>query len=1148
MKDAAGRLGEFVLGPQDLERIEILPEGTQWTFDGEPDDFKLALEAHRIRLAHLFDPYMAVHASAVRPLPHQIQAVYGTMLDRQPLRFLLADDPGAGKTIMTGLLVKELMTRGVVRRAMVVAPGSLVEQWQDELAEKFGLEFTILTNDLVAASRSGNPWADHELLICRLDHLARNEDYRQRVATTDWDLVVVDEAHKCSAHYDGSEPRYTKRYHLAQLLGSRATNLLLLTATPHSGKDANFHLFLALLDADRFVGRPRDGERLADSSDLWRRAIKEEMKLFDGSDLFPPRVAQSLPFELSDDEKILYAAVTTYVRDEFNRADRLGEDGKRRAVVGFALTTLQRRLASSPEAIYQSLRRRRERLERQLMEERLVGQGTRLGLERRLWDDDEDLEEVVDEMPEEESEELVEEVVDQATAARTIEELRAEVARLKELEELAAKVRASRTDRKWEELRELLMSPAMKIEDGTRRKIIVFTEHRDTLNYLRDRIGSYIGDPATVVVIHGALGREERKKAQERFTSDLTVSILVATDAAGEGINLQRANMLVNYDLPWNPNRIEQRFGRIHRIGQDQTCFMWNLIAKDTKEYEVFTRLFEKLEAIKEVFKGKVFDVLGKAFSDRSLRSMLLDAIRSPEPVELLAPKLDREFAEIADGIRELAADRGLASPGLSAADREKMKELLAEAEAKRLQPLYVQGFFIRAFEQFGGKVQEREPGRFEVRFVPPQIRDRDRLTGSGLDRVLPRYERITFDPAKVREAGKPLAVLVAPGHPLLDALLDLVLERYRLVMQTGATLIDRTDEREDPHVLVALQHDVTDGRSDRAGARRVVSRELQFVAVNEQGDGAFRGSSWHLDLSPPDPEEMVLIDKLIGEPWLRTAVDKAAAEIALQAAVPQHRARIEARVKAQVAKERREVEARLKSEINRFDALASKLEADIAAGKADSKRGAVLPANLERAKRQADDFHARLLERRAELAAREQLAVSAPNVLAGALVVPAGWLERARNERTAGPSVYAREVEWTEHRAIEAVFKVEQGLGRRPQEMPRNNPGWDVTSIDAGGDVWHIEVKGRRPGAREVMVTPNEVLHSQNRPHRYIFAFVEVEDDGSATVRYRLGALPAGELLQHLATCPFLIDRLLDVAHPMGTFAATDFATAGTP
>ncbi len=1144
VKDPAGRLSEFVLSPEDLEKIEVLPEGTQWTFDGDPDDFKLALEAHRIRLAHLFDPYMAVHASAVTPLPHQIQAVYGTMLDRQPLRFLLADDPGAGKTIMSGLLLKELMTRGVVRRAMIVAPGSLVEQWQDELAEKFGLEFTILTNDLVAASRTGNPWAEQDLLICRLDHLARNEEYQQRVATAEWDLVIIDEAHKCSAHYQGSEPRYTKRYHLAELLGQRATSLLMLTATPHSGHDANFHLFLALLDADRFAGRPRDGARLADASDLWRRAIKEDLKRFDGSDLFPKRIAKSLEFELSTDEKVLYAAVTDYVREEFNRADRLGADGKRRAVVGFALTTLQRRLASSPEAIYQSLRRRRERLEKRLVEEGLIAEGHRLRLERRI-DDEEDLEDLVDELPESESEELVEEVVDQATAAQTVEELRAEVRTLTELEKLAESVRASKTDRKWEELRELLMAPQMKLPEGTRRKIIVFTEHKDTLTYLRDRIGAYLGDPDTVVVIHGGLGREERKKAQERFTQDVAVSVLVATDAAGEGINLQRANLLVNYDLPWNPNRIEQRFGRIHRIGQEETCFMWNLIARDTKEGEVFVRLFEKLEAINEVFEGKVFDVLGKAFTDRSLRSMLLEAIRFSEDERALEVKLDRDFAGIAEQIRELAAERGLASAALSAADRAKMRELLAEAEAKRLQPLYVQGFFLRAFERFGGKLHERELGRFQIRFVPNQLRDRDRLIGGGTERVLDSYERVTFDPDLVRVSGKPLAALLAPGHPLLDSLLDLVLERYRSVMHTGTVLVDRTDEKERPHVLVALQHDVTDGRRDRAGARRVISRELQFVAVDEGGEGDFRGSSWHLDLTPPDDDEQRLIDKLIGEPWLRGAVDRTATEIALREAVPAHRAAVETRVRAQVAKERVEVEARLRAEINLLDHRAARLEEDIAAGKTATRGGQTLAANLERTRRMADEFHARLEQRRRDLAAREEIAVSSPTVLAGALVVPQGWLERARDQRVAAESVYAREVERTERYALEAVKVVERGRGRSPREMARNNPGWDITSIDADGDVWHIEVKGRRPGARDVFVTTNEVLHSQNRPHRYVFALVEVHDDGSTVVHYRPGALPTGELIEHLATCPFLVDPLLRGAEVAGRFTEAELGLA---
>ncbi|MBX6723870.1 MAG: DEAD/DEAH box helicase, partial [Dactylosporangium sp.] len=376
-----------------------------------------------------------------------------------PLRYLLADDPGAGKTIMAGLLIKELMLRGDLRRCLIVCPGSLVEQWQDELDQKFGLPFEIMTNDKLEAARSGNWLLENDLVIARLDKLARDENVQAKLEQTDWDLIICDEAHKMSATYFAGEIKYTKRYHLGQLLGRLTRHFLLMTATPHNGKEEDFQLFMALLDSDRFEGRFRDGVHVTDTSDLMRRLVKEQLVRFDGTPLFPERIAYTVTYTLSDEEARLYRAVTDYVREEFNRADTLAHGGSR-GTVGFALTTLQRRLASSPEAIYQSLRRRRERLERRLREEQLLRRGAsdRLDLLADLphlteedWDD-------LDDAPEAELAETEERLVDQASAARTIAELEAEIDTLRRLEALAEQVRRSRRDRKWEELADLLQS------------------------------------------------------------------------------------------------------------------------------------------------------------------------------------------------------------------------------------------------------------------------------------------------------------------------------------------------------------------------------------------------------------------------------------------------------------------------------------------------------------------------------------------------------------------------------------------------------------------------------------------------------------------------------------------------------------------
>src|SRR5688572_1131555 len=458
-KDPNGRVANLLLYRHDEARLEVVEQGRPWSFDGDGALFRLVSEAHRIRLAHLFDPVLAVHTSIVDPLPHQITAVYEHMLPRRPLHFLLADDPGAGKTIMAGLLMKELVARGDLQRCLVVCPGSLAEQWQDELYRRFHLPFEILTNDKLEAARTGNWFLETNLVIARLDKLSRNDDVQQKLQAPDcrWDLVVCDEAHKMSATIFGGETKYTKRYRLGQLLSTLTRHFLLMTATPHNGKEEDFQLFMALLDGDRFEGRFRDGVHVADVSDLMRRMVKENLLKFDGTPLFPERIAYTVPYKLSQAEAHLYKSVTDYVREEFNRAEAL-ENDKRAGTVGFALTILQRRLASSPEAIYQSLRRRRERLESRLRELEVLHRAGQIapvlapGVPALDAEDVEDLEDA----PDNEVEAAEEEILDQATAARSIAELKIEILTLKNLESLALAVRRSGTDTKWRELASLL--------------------------------------------------------------------------------------------------------------------------------------------------------------------------------------------------------------------------------------------------------------------------------------------------------------------------------------------------------------------------------------------------------------------------------------------------------------------------------------------------------------------------------------------------------------------------------------------------------------------------------------------------------------------------------------------------------------------
>lgn len=1097
-REPDGRVGERLLYRSDEEGISLKGAGGRFSFDADGAAFALVSEARRIRLAHLFDPLLAVHLSLIEPLPHQIRAVYGELLPRQPLRFVLADDPGAGKTIMAGLYIKELLLRSDVARCLVVAPGGLVTQWQDELAEKFSLSFDILTRDAIEASQTGNPLAERDLVIARMDHLSRNDEVLARLQACEWDLVVVDEAHRMSAHYEGDDVRETRRYRLGKLLSERTRHLLLLTATPHAGKDEDFQLFLSLLDADRFEGRRRSASGQIDTSDLMRRMVKERLLRFDGRPLFPERRAYTVPFELSPAEMDLYEAVTAYVVEEMNRAERLASG--RRNVVGFALTVLQRRLASSPEAIYQSLVRRRKRLEDRLAEVRTAASEGRFadteapGTDPGMFGEDSD-ELDTDDLDAGELEEIEERLVDQASAAATMAELEAEVATLARLEQLANQVRESGMDRKWNELAGLLAeAPEMVDHSGSRRKLLVFTEHRDTLNYLLARLQGFLGRPEAVVAIHGGMRREQRRVAQETFTQDPTCLVLVATDAAGEGINLQRAHLVVNYDLPWNPNRIEQRFGRVHRIGQEEVCHMWNLLATETREGQVYELLLHKLDEQRQALGGQVFDVLGQAVSGRALRELLVEAIRYGERPEVRS-RLEQVIDErVGEGLAELVAAEALASEMLSETDVAELRLLMEEAAARRLQPHYVQAFFEKALADLGGRMVEREPGRFQVTHVPVEVRAR---TGRSGRPVIRQYERICFDKALVHLSGRAPAELVAPGHPLLDAAVDLLLERHGQLLAQGAVLVDDADPSGEPRVLCYLEHTITDARGGRDGRPHVISRRFEFVSIDRAGTGTPGGYAPYLDYRAARPDELALIKPVLTEEWLAAPdLERQALDFGIERIVPQHLTEVSARTEQRVDRTITAVRARLRREIDYWDQRAAVLREQAASGRQPKM-------NPDRAQARADELAGRLRRRMAELEEERQLHALPPVLVGAALVIPTGLLAELGHADADAVSRYAKETRAVEERAMRAVLAIEAGLGRRAEPMPHTNPGYDIRSIDDGGHLLLIEVKGRISGADTVSVTRNEILTALNTAERYILALVEVGPDGSERVRY---------------------------------------------
>ncbi len=1097
---ATGEVGSELVYRADEARLDLDATDEAWAFDADGALFRLAAEARRIRLAHLFDPRLAVHLSLLEPLPHQIQAVYGAMLPRHPLRFALCDDPGAGKTIMAGLYIKELLLRGDLRRCLIVAPGGLVAQWQDELSERFGLSFAILTRDMIEASATADPFAEHDLLIARLDHLSRNDELVERLRRTEWDLAVVDEAHRMSAHRFGNEVKETRRYRLGKVLAQVARHFLLMTATPHDGKDEDFQLFLALLDPDRFEGRPA-GEVAPDVSDLMRRMVKERLLRFDGRPLFPERLATTVSYPLSEGEAELYAQVTDYVREEMNLADRLAAEGEGRRGnrVGFAATVLQRRLASSPEAIYQSLCRRRARLSDRLAEERVGGTTGTTALADRGPDVDED---ELEDLDGDEVEAIEQAVVDDATAARTLAELEIEIATLGRLEALAEAVRRSGTDRKWTELVGLLDRPEMLEESGARRKLIVFTEHRDTLNHLVGRLRTWFGRPDAVVAIHGGVRREERRRIQEVFTQDKDCAVLVATDAAGEGINLQRAHLLVNYDLPWNPNRIEQRFGRVHRIGQQHVCHLWNLVAEDTREGQVYARLLTKLEEQRRALGGQVWDVLGAALPGRALRDLLIEAIRYGDHPDTRA-RLDAVVdAAVGEGLADLVAEMALASDALDLADVERIRRDLLEAEARRLQPHYVRAWFADAFGRLGGRMAEREAGRFEVTRVPEPVRHAAIAAGARAV-VLPRYERVTFDKVLARPEGVVPADLLAPGHPLVEAVLGLTLDQLGPLLRRGTVLVDDADDGEAPRVLVFFEHAVTDGH-ETPGGRRVVSRRFEFVELRPDGTATTAGYAPYLDHRPPTAEESALVEKVLADPWLGSGVERAVFAHAVEVAVPAHLAEVRVRTLGRVAKVRAAVRDRLTKQIAYWDARAEDLR-----GQADAGRQPRM--NPDRAQARADDLAGRLAARMTELDREEQLAALPPVVVGAALIVPPGLLARLDGQPTAPPPGFSLERRGVEQRAVDAVVAAEEALGFDVTVMPPNNPGFDLRSEGPAGELRFVEVKGRIEGADVFMVTRNEILHALNVPDAWVLAMVVVSPDGPDGDRVRYLRQPFG-------------------------------------
>lgn len=1086
LRDANNALDEVMVYRSQEQELSI-DDSDAWSFGANAHSIKLVSEAYRISLASTFDPYIAVRTSAVQPLPHQMSAVYQEMLPRLPLRYVLADDPGAGKTIMTGLLVKEMIARGDLERCLIVCPGSLCEQWQDELLSKFGLRFEIITNDRLEAAATRNAFEEIPLAIARLDKLARDEQSQEKLKKTTWDLIVCDEAHKMSATMAGKrEVKATKRYRLGKLLSSLTENMLLLTATPHNGKANDFQLFMALIDPERFGGSNSDTAR-PDVSDCMRRLVKEDLLTFEGKPLFPERIAQTVNYELSPEEAELYEDVTEYVTNEFNRAEHL--DGQRKHSVGFALTMLQRRLASSPEAIYQSLHRRRKRLAGRLVEieqgsRTLQSQSTALG---SSWDmfNSEDFDE--DDISLADRERFEEDVTDSASAAATVQELEAEIASLKHLEDKANAVRMSGRDRKWEELSSLLQdNENMFGEDGEREKLIVFTEHKDTLQYLAEKITSLLGDEGAVLTIKGGMNRDARRAAEQAFRQDPKVRVLIATDAAGEGINLQRAHLMVNYDLPWNPNRIEQRFGRIHRIGQTEVCHLWNLVAAQTREGEVFQRLFAKLEEERRDLGGRVFDVLGKiTFNDAPLRDLLLEAIRygrRPDVKEKLNKVVDESLSK--DTLQKILSEHALCEDSMNLADVLSIKADMERAEMRKLEPFYLRSFFLNAMNVVQARVSEREEGRYEILRVP---RDLQRMLPAG--EVLKRYERVCFDRNLVRVDGAPDADLLHPTHPLMKALVSWVLEGFHNLLDEGSIFIDGEDWGDAPRLLFYVETEVRDGVPTHNGMPHVVSRELRFVELDANGGGTSAGYAPYLDYQEPNSEELATLRAWAKGQTFAHNAERLAKGYAASHIVQEHVERIKRQRLPRIEKVEAAVRARMNEELRYWDERAWYFSDQMCAGAKNAQ------LNLQNANQRSMELQERFEARLDHLELEKRLTAGSPRITGCSLVVPRGLLA----ELTGSPVDLGARANRSavEAAGMDAVMRIERDRGFAPVDRSREKVGYDIESEPEARDstegIRFIEVKGRIAGATTVTVSRNEILSALNNPERYVLALVEV-------------------------------------------------------
>ena len=831
---ADGTLEETVISPEEAAAI-IETDGEPTAKVSRPvdgDRLRLLVESTRIRHAYTYDRQFAVSLSGIRTLPHQIEAVYLKMLPQPRLRFLLADDPGAGKTIMAGLLIKELKLREALDRCLILTPAPLTIQWQDELLRFFNEPFQIVhsAND---QQQLLNLWERETQVISSIDY-AKQDGVRERVWQQRWDLIIIDEAHKCSAYTKRSSKREdgierTKRYQLSERLSEQCDNLLLLTATPHHGDDDRFAHFIRLLDRDLFPEPHRFGEaasrirrdilKLGEDCPWSLRRLKEDLKDMSGRRLFPDRHVQTVSFDLGTEEYTIYKAVTAYINEFLPQAT-----GRRKNSVALARTVFQRRLASSMHAIHESLRRRRKKLDdllRELEELSPARRARRLAQLQGLLSDAEQDEDDLDEAARDA-------LVDEATTAAELDQLRTELAELGDLVARVGRVRESGRDSKLVALRECLQrSEFDELKDG-RGKLLLFTEHRDTLNYLREHLEAW---GYSTCQIHGGMNPRERKRAQEDFRT--TSQICVATEAAGEGINLQFCHLMVNYDLPWNPTRLEQRLGRIHRIGQTRDVYAFNFVATSSRdgqpviEGRILERLLQKLDRMRDALGDRVFDVVGEVLSLNkvNLPDMLREVAYEPRRLDDYLDMIDRIDPDLL-GRYEEATGIALARAHV---DFSAFAHANLEAEERRLMPRYVESHFVDAAKAVGLRTEARADGLWRIEHVRADLRSERLASVRRLGAPDASYRKLTFYKEHLEQDRHLDAVLVGPGHALYSALDEKLNEILEDVVGRTAVYVDSTTTG--PYCLHF--HEITVRGQTTKGEATTVHAEL--VAIREE-------------------------------------------------------------------------------------------------------------------------------------------------------------------------------------------------------------------------------------------------------------------------------------------------------------------------